>query len=245
MQALGGVNFDLYTWRARVLPIFIALFPLGIGCALWIPNVLLVTRVVGSLAGPFGLAMLLSQIGRDQGYRKQPALWQRWGGSPTVQLLRHSNQNTNPVIRRRYHLKLASLRPDLKIPTHDEELRDPVNADHVYEACAQYLIGKTRDHKRFPLVFKENINYGFRRNLWGIRPFGIMISALALAGCLLRLWVMRNTPEFQPSMAIVAALASLIFLFFWTASVTEDWVRIPADAYATRLLETCEELNEG
>lgn len=242
MELLGGVHFDSYTWRARVLPMFIALFPIGIVCVLWLPNFMLVARLITAFAGPLGLAMLLSQIGRDHGSRKQPSLWQRWGGSPTIQLLRHRSKAVNPVIRQRYHEKLSMLRPDLTLPTPDEELRDPIQADRIYEACVQYLISRTRDHKRFSMVFKENVNYGFRRNLWGLRPVGVTLSALALSSCVLRLWLFKGTSEFRVSDAIAGSILVSITLVFWIFSVTADWVRIPADAYASRLLETSEDL---
>ena len=38
----------------------------------------------------------------------------------------------------------------------------------------------TRDTSRFPLVFAENANYGFRRNLWGLRPIGTGVAVVLL-----------------------------------------------------------------
>jgi len=148
----NALQFDSYTWKARVLPVFVVMFPFGIATALWLPNFLFVERLTGALVAPLGLAMLLSQIGRDRGYRKQPALWNRWGGAPTTQLLRYRTFGANPILLKRYHDKLRLLQPDLNIPSHEDE---------------------TRDRSRFPLLYKENVNYGFRRNLWGLKPFGL------------------------------------------------------------------------
>lgn len=243
MQATGGFQFDSYTWRARILPIFVVLFPIGISCCLWLPNFMLIARLGVAFIGPLGLAMLLSQVGRDRGYLKQRGLWQRWDGSPTVQLLRHRNENINPVIRQRYHKKLGALRPDLKLPTNEEELLDPVQADLTYEACIQYLISRTRDHKRFHMIFKENVNYGFRRNLWGLKTYGVLLSVFGVFASATRAWLEKGTPEFQTGASIVATILTFIVLVFWTITVNENWVRIPADAYASRLLEACEDLD--
>lgn len=239
MDALRG-HFDSYTWRARVLPMFIVLWPIGIACGLWLPNLMLAARLIGAIAGPLGLAMLLSQLGRDLGLRKQRALWDGWGGSPTVQMLRHKNTNVNPVIRDRYHQRFSALRPDLTLPSDAEESANPAQADQIYEACVQYVIGQTRDHKRFPLLFKENVNYGFRRNLWGVKPIGITICVLGLIACVIRSWVTTNTPDFTAAATAVALI--LIILIFWLFCVNARWVRITAEAYATRLLEACESL---
>ena len=224
------------------MPMFIVLFPVGVACALWLPNFVAIARMAGALAGPLGLAMLLSQIGRDRGYRKQPELWQKWGGSPTVQLLRHGNEKFNPVIRERYHGRLGLLLPDLTLPSHEEEKCDPRCADDIYEACVKYLIGRTRDQEKFPMVFKENVNHGFRRNLWGLKPLGLVLSASAFVACVASAWLMKDASESQMGTAVVASSLTFVVFLFWIVVVNEMWVRIPADAYAARLLESCEDL---
>lgn len=241
-MASQDAHFDAYTWRARVLPVFLVLLPVAILVALWLPQFNFIARISGVLAAPFGIAMLISQIGRDKGSNKQPALWASWGGAPTIQLLRHRNKELNPVIRESNHRKLVLLFPDLKMPTLEEEQRNPANADSIYQAATRYLIGRTRDRKQFPLVFKENVNYGFRRNLWALKPVGITLALAGIAGSGLRLWLFLGTPDFRSSETIVSALLSAILLLFWTSWATPAWVRIAAEAYAERLFESCDQL---
>ena len=236
------LQFDSYTWKARILPVFIVLLPLGIAAALWLPNFVFVERLMGALAAPFGLAMLLSQIGRDRGYRKQPALWGRWGGAPTTQLLRHRTPGSNPILLKRYHDKLRLLQPDVNVPSAEEEARDPDQADHVYAACVKFLISQTRDRSRFPLLYKENANYGFRRNLWGLKAFALALSLLSLIAAILRFWFVWKTPAAFSGEVIASAVLSLALFVFWIMWVTPSWVLIPATAYAERLLECCEQL---
>src|SRR2546423_5850837 len=102
-------SFDIYTWRARVTPVFLVLLPLTIASAVWLPDFVLIGRLAGIVLIPFGIAMLMAQIGRDLGKRRQPRLWQQWGGAPTTQLLRHRNTKANPILRQRYHKKLREL----------------------------------------------------------------------------------------------------------------------------------------
>lgn len=236
------LKFDSYTWKARVLPVFVVLLPVGLVASLWFPNFVFVERLVGALAAPFGLAMLLSQIGRDFGYRKQPVLWTRWGGPPTTQQLRHRTENSNPVLLKRYHDRLSLLRPDLSLPSTAEETHDPAQADHVYAACVQFLISQTRDRTQFPLLFKENVNYGFRRNLWGLKPFGITLTSACLIASILHAWLLRGSAADLSGELLVSVAVSFVLVLFWTLWVTQNWVRIPAEAYAARLLECCEQL---
>jgi hypothetical protein len=78
--------------------------------------------------------------------------------------------------------------------------------------------------------------------VWGLRPWGITISALAavLAGSVAYVRY-RSTGTLGEELVGAAALA-LVFLLLWAFRFTADWVRIPADAYAERLAETVESM---
>lgn len=241
-KTMATTKFDSYTWRARIVPAFLAFLPLAIAVFLWIPSIELIGRLAGIVLGPLGIAMLMAQVGRDRGYKKQRHLWRQWGGAPTTQLLRHRNLEANPILRERYHRKLKELQPDLDIPTIEEEEQDPQKADHIYEACTRHLITRTRDRMQFPLIFHENVNYGFRRNLWGLKLFGTLFALAGLAACSLNLWLNWEWTQRIDREAAVSGTFNLVLLLFWIFWITPDWVRIAADAYAARLLETCEHL---
>lgn len=241
-KTMPAVKFDLYTWRARIAPAFLVLLPLAVAVFLWVPDFMLVGRLAGLVLGPLGIAMLMAQVGRDRGYIKQPQLWEQWGGAPTTQLLRHRTPESNPVLRERYHQKLRELQPDLVIPTLEEEDQEPQKADHIYEACVRHLIIRTRDRGQYPLLFGENVNYGFRRNLWGMKLFGTLFALAGLTACGLNLWFHWELTHRIAAEAAVSGLFNLGLLFFWLFWVTPAWVRIAGDAYARRLFETCEQL---
>ena len=59
-----------------------------------------------------------------------------------------------------------------------KRVADPEWADTKYEEVVTSLREATRDTSRFPLVFAENANYGFRRNLWGLRPIGTAVAVV-------------------------------------------------------------------
>jgi len=187
-----------------------------------------------------GLSMLVAQFGRNFGKQKETALWDKWGGPPTTQLLRHRNNRFNALTRGRYHKRLRELWPELAVPTAAEEDHNREAADQIYAAATRFLIEKTRDAKKFPLVLKENVNYGFLRNLWGLKPFGLVVSALGTSACLLRLWLTYANSQVLSPDSLGGALISLALFVVWLFWITPDTVRVAADAYAERLLEACD-----
>lgn len=164
---------------------------------------------------------------------------------PTTQFLRHSDTQFNPIRRARCHKNLQANIPDLQLPTLEQEKNNPEHADNAYEACIRYLIGKTRNSAAYPLIYKENINYGFLRNLWGLKPFGVLISfvGLIVSAFYIRYeWI--NLVKFTTESVTVAILC-LITLGIWIFWVSPKRVRVAAEAYAERLLEYCEQMDEG
>jgi len=105
------------------------------------------------------------------------------------------------------------------------------------------LRDRTRDKGRFPLVFEENCNYGYRRNLWGMKPLGVLgsLGGVVVSGAVL---VRASRGDFEANLLAVASVgtASLLLLGVWILVVRPWWIRIPAEAYAERLLESCESL---
>ncbi len=234
--------FDNYTLKARFYPVIILFIPVLITGAFYSFEFKSVVHVLTSL-GIFGaLTYLFSQLGRDQGKIKEPALWKGWGGCPSVQLLRLNNQVINRHTKFRYHQKLQILCPLSVIPDVALEASDPAAADDVYMAWNKYLISKTRDGEKFSLLLKDNTSYGFRRNLWGLKRHAItiiiflMLGNYAFGGLKMKGWnLMRFNDNFKYS-----SLALTGILVFWILIVTKKWVRITAFSYAERLCETTE-----
>jgi len=230
---------DVYSWRARAFPVYLTIAPLALALVAVLPHGLDLS-VSGGAAIVFApLAFLLGQLGGDFGKRLEKRLWQKWGGPPTTRFIRHANDEFNPITRERIHEKLRDL--GLRVPSKQEEKDDPARADQYYHACIEELIRRTRDRKKFPLVFENLTDYGFRRNLLGLKPFGLPITAVALSLCLWRIWASWDVQE-PPTVAIVAALLGLGILLVWIFWVNEKAVRIAADRYARSLLEAALEL---
>ena len=139
------------------------------------------------------MSMLLAQLGRDLGKKKEAELFAAWGGTPTTLLLRRrpsalpEGLRLNPEARERVRQQLPDLLPDLPLPTIEQETSNPDAADERFGAIVAELRGRTYDTKKFGLLFAENCGYGFRRNLWAMRPVGLLLavgSTLAAAALL-------------------------------------------------------------
>jgi hypothetical protein len=218
----------------------LTLLPLALAVIAWSKPGERWMQSLWTLLGATGATYFLAMLARNQGKRVEPGLWQSWGGPPTTQLLRHAGP-ANPVLRDRWHKSLARLlgKP---FPTSEEERNDPAAADRLYEAAVRLLIEQTRDAKRLPLVFKENVHYGFCRNLYAMRPTGIVVSSIALlASVAAGIWFAKSGRlELLPW---CCAAVSGLLLYWWISNVTRSWVRIPALAYAERLLESTKHLS--
>ncbi|NQU25654.1 MAG: hypothetical protein HQ567_30575 [Candidatus Nealsonbacteria bacterium] len=239
-MSILSILTDEYEHRARLWPALLVSLPLTLAVISWFPDLSGMQIVAGFLVY-CGFTGLLAQLGRDQGKKKEPWLFQQWGGKPTTQLLRHCSDHLDATTKERYRAVLSAIVPDMSLPTPAEEAADPVKADAKYDSCALFLREKTRDKKAFPLVFAENVNFGFRRNLWGMKPAGIGLSALAVVVAIIAA-IINSENGRPPALATVATVVNGLMLVWWVLRINVDWIRIPAFAYAERLLSACDVL---
>jgi hypothetical protein len=237
--------FDPYARNARLYPALLTLSPLILASIAAFPELKDEVRAIGGLAVALGAVPLLSALARSPGRRLQAALWAKWGGPPVVLALRHGSKWPNEVTRARYHRLLSEKGPQLEIPTAEAQDRDQKAADQIYTSAVDWLLAHTRDRKRWPLVFSANVDYGFARNLLGLRRVGICFSAAAALGQLG--WVGWSMARGAPLLilTVAAGLLSLIGAFVWFFAVGENFVRQTSDAYVRALLESIESLAEA
>ncbi len=240
---------DSYDRQARLYPALLAIAPAVLTVStLYAAQATLMTSAVALLAA-CGMMFWLANLARDRGKTLEPELFRSWGGKPTVQLLRHSDLRIDAVTKQRYHAALSGAM-QINFPTVEAETREPASADAVYESATKWLLERTRDTRRFPLLFKENISYGFRRNMLGVKPYGASIAIASLVWALAESGVaisgaISSTPgrleTMSPSQAVSLAGTALLTLM-WFAGATQARVKIVAFAYAERLLAACESI---
>ncbi len=235
---------DKYSLNARFYPMVLFYLPVLLLGILFSFQFNKITHQLTSLGILSAVFFFIKQIGRDAGKVREKSLWEAWGGAPTTQLLRWRNTTVDINTKKRHHLKLQTLCPVEKMPDQDFENSSPEEADAVYQAWTKYLISKTRDTKKYPLLFTENISYGFRRNLWGLKIYAIVLLIVLMASTYIYYGITTKTynPISFPGLFIIAEFGLLALILLWIFKVTANWVRIPANVYAERLMEAIESL---
>ena len=181
------------------------------------------------------LSFVASHIGADFGKRLEKGLWGKWDGPPTTRFLRHRNREYNHITRRTVHESLIGL--GFQLPTEEEEAHDPVYADKCYAACAAELRRLTRNRDRFRLVHKRLIDYGFRRNMLGLKWIGLATAAAVSSLCVSHpFWNWNATGLSVPLFAV--GIVSAAIALVWLMLVNERAVVLGAERYANALLES-------
>ena len=190
---------------------------------------------------------LLAQLGRDRGKAIEPRLYGEWGGKPSVAMLRHRDSRIDRHTKRRWRIYLESRVPGLVLATKDEEAQRPAEADDGYESATMWLLTQTRDPVRFQLLQAENLNYGFRRNMLGLKPCALGLDAICTVGLLVWSWL-KGGLEFDGKSEVLDATLwgcvafACAHMVATLCVVRSGWVRTLADEYGRNLLACCDKL---
>lgn len=238
---------DEYDLKARVFPAFLALVPVAavaFGC--YDVELKVHTAFTGLLAY-LGVFYLLANMSREFGKRHQDRLFAKWGGSPSTQLLRHSNTAVDTITKTRYHQYLEKAL-GVQFPNAADEVGSPAAADQVYEGAVRWLLTKTRDKNKFSMLFSENIAYGFRRNGYGIRWVAILVSVISVVWCAFVSHVVTfNGVDASKILDMttgqtVAIAVGVAAVPVWLCFFTERTIRTASFSYADSLLRCCDSL---
>ena len=251
-------SINQYTLRARVQPGLIVVLPVVLMVLAFLATQpLLATALLGVLGTTVGGTAIISYFGREQGRKKEPGLWKSWDGPPTTRLLRHRRSPCDPEFapELRQEIEVWSGR---SLPTEQQEKDSREWADKVYGDVVASLREATRENSKFPLVFESNINYGFRRNLWGLHRVGItaatIFAVIAWAHLLLTVWGrpwpepwwrIFASPDSVVVIRMIIAFIDTALVSFWLFRVNKAWIKPAADEYAQRLLVSAQTLNQS
>jgi hypothetical protein len=232
-------SFDKYTLNARLYPALIVFLPIGFTVAGFFPEKFTGFDFLIAIITTFGLSFFLENLARDQGKKKEDGLFQKWGGKPTSLMLRYKDTLLDQTTIKRYHRKLESLIDGLKLPNAGDEASDIEVSDAVCESCTSFLRENTRDKIKFRLIFAELVNYGFRRNLWAMKPAALVIVVISI--CSLGLPVLLGFIQAKP-IIIITLIMDVFLLVFWIFRINPNWIKVTAFEYAKQLLSACDRL---
>ena len=242
MLGLVELARDPYERKARLTPALLVALPILIPLiSVYGPRHPVLTVCVG-LFGGCGAMYALASIARGLGKKLEETLVREWGGMPTTIALRHRETALDGVSKRRYHEAISS-KLGIAMPTAEEEAADPIKADDIYVGATRRLRELTRGDKS--LLLKENIAYGFHRNMLALKPLGIAVSLFGLGYGLVIAKVVQLAPfAFEPSKltdpGLAAALTIVVciaHLGAWSLYFNGEAVKRVGFAYADRLFE--------
>jgi hypothetical protein len=251
MEALTKLFMDAYDRPARLTPALLTLAPIPVLIICLFGKAQIMGTSILSIATYCGAGYMLARVARNAGKKMQDQLFEKWGGAPTTQLLRHSNGHFDEHTKARYH-GILSTGLGKAIPSVADEGSNPTQADELYRAATTWLLGQTRDTKRFPLVFKENVAFGFQRNALGMRWYGVAIASVCMLVGLICTGVLSTAQPFfslaaitkmGPTEALTLAVSAAM-LFSWLFLLTESAAKQAAFSFAERLIQSCDQLNK-
>ena len=132
-----------------------------------------------------------------------------------------------------------------------DEQANPERADELYRSASNYLREHTRDTTIYPLIFKENVAYGFARNIRAFKSLGIFITVSSLLVSLVVIYPDATTLGSMSPRLVIQEISfpylgliaiHLSMLWVWIFLVTANWVKLRGFAYAKRLYSACEKI---
>ncbi len=236
---LRSMGLDAYQRTALWQPAILTIAPLLVTILLWEAAAAKLLQLAASVTIAVPILAIIMQYGRRRGRQVQARMAARLGGMPSAVALRHRDQYFPSALTMRHHA--AAKKHGFRMPTPEQEAADPGAADDVYRAIAAWAPDQMRDTKKFALLHVENRNYGFRRNLLGLKPLAIGLTALAipLDGALTYLGRADQTHMIAGLILGALLLAWLLFLIL---AINEEFVEDVSWAYAARQLGALEQL---
>ena len=232
---------DSYDVKARFFPAllatlgpissFVYFFQFDVGTA----KIAISGAVVGAII------VFLCQLSRSFGKNLEGRLLKEWGSFPTTKLLLYSETNLPSVSLERYRKILELLIPQLVFVKKEDEVAHIDKAKDVCESAVAWLRNNTRDTKKYHLIFTENVNYGFRRNLRGLKWIALLIHLAALAvlgGSIFLEYGFEY--ERYPMTFLVSCIINAVCFSLLICCVTKNFVKQAAYAYAFALLSACD-----
>lgn len=232
--------FDAYSIRARLFPAIVAAAPALAALALLISwKSFGLSNLVASL-GILVLLYALADLARARGRAVEEELFRKHGGKPSIIMLRRSDSTIDEGSKQRYRAFLGS-KLDTAPPSPVEEEADQSAADAFYGQCGNWLRENTRDTKKFPLLFGENVTYGFRRNLFGVRWLALGLNLVVVAVSALIFWRMGwdiESPMGNKTLVVLVVAAAHAMYMLLAARRSAVWDA--SRAYGRQLLLSCE-----
>ena len=230
---------DYYERKARFLPGLLTLLVVIPGLAalgIYCTNVL--DKVLSGMGIGAVFGVLISHLASALGNSFQKGLWPRWPyDSPTNRWLHpedHSRSEQQKAIWYSAIKRLTGIDIEATIQRGDNQELEPTINDAVTR-----LRYRLRNSKQGDRLGIHNTDYGFARNLTGLRPLWLTLAAVSSAVC----WITYFRTDGRVDLCIYST--AILFLTFPLAyRVLPNYVKVKANHYAESFFGAMMELDE-
>ncbi|MCK1577755.1 hypothetical protein [Bradyrhizobium sp. 174] len=232
---------DSYAIKARYYPALLATIPSLAALAILISwGRFGLTTIIGSAAMPV-LVFASADIARRLGKRTEEQIYAECGGKPSVMMLRYSDNTFDTTSKAQYRAFLGT-KIQQPVPVDNAEQRDVKAGDSFYERAGAWLRENTRNTKKFSILFAENITYGFRRNLFGLKwpALALNLALMLLSGFFLYNKMPLATDDDTTLRLLVVFALAIIHSFYMAFGVSKKSVIDASQIYARQLILSCE-----
>jgi hypothetical protein len=198
-------------------------------------------QAIGSLV-LMAFVFLLADFARRRGRAIEAKVFAEMGGKPTLTTLRDANDMLDADTKRLLHHFLAGRLNELP-PSPDDEANSPAACDAFYERATAWLRENTRTDQ-FRVLFDENITYGLRRNLFGLKGIALLLDVLVVGLCIGMLWPLLplDLKDHYVVRTLCVLIVCGIHAFYFLYEVDRQSVFEAARQYARQLFLACETL---
>jgi len=225
-----------YERKARLLPgLLCAMALVPVGAAFGTPFV----GWLGLAATGVGLWAIvgigLSYLSSAAGNRLQEKLWPRWPYDAPAQ--KWLDPNDPNISSQQKHLMNEAIKRLTKLDVDAAVQQGPNEVERVLNDCVARLRYRLRGTPQADRLESHNVDYGFARNIAGLRPLWLAALALSCAGC----WIGYARFGRDP---IWCAVSTLLLLVAIPIAFGLDWyVRNRAKQYAESFFSAVLELD--
>ena len=208
---------DSYERKARFFPAFIVVLPIVVFVmSLNLPDEGWVMKLLVAGGAGGALVVALAQMASAAGNRFGEKFWRPHGGLPTVRWLRASDTTHSSQQKQQWYVAIKKL-TGLDIPA--TVATRPAEEDAIIADATRQVRYQIRGKAAAKMVDKHNEEYGFARNLAGLRWPMLGSAILGIAGCALAWKFERGS--ITGCVFAGCLLVHALFMFFWLPGYVE------------------------
>ncbi|MCZ8181490.1 MAG: hypothetical protein O9322_00815 [Beijerinckiaceae bacterium] len=235
---MTGING--YALKARYYPALLATIPVLVALSILISRAKFgLATGVASLAIPV-LVFAAADIARRMGRRLEEQIYSESGGKPSVTMMRYSDDAFDPASKEAYRAFYAS-KINQPIPSEEAEKAEVTAGDAFYERGSAWLRENTRS-KKFSVLLAENITYGYRRNLLGLKWPALLtnLALVLLCGSMLYKKGVFDTDDETTIALLIIVVLAVVHSLFMGFGVSRQAVIEASRQYSRQLILSCE-----